>query len=159
MRLKGMARPYDRGLSVQLADFPPRASAGLDGAGSLASPGGVSKPGHYVWIPWDWMCAANRLGGSALAVGALLWYRSRVTGFPEVILSNVLATSAGLSRKAKTGGLRALVEGGLARMEGGPGRSPKVELLPVVRLTETGLVRMAACPADGPKTLVGGGAA
>ena len=97
------------------------------------APRSKSKTNHFARIPFEWMREANLLGGSALAVGALLWYRTKLTGDPVTCLSNVLAEEAGLSRKSKASGLAALVKGGLVRAMGGPGKSPRVILLPFPR--------------------------
>ena len=88
------------------------------------------KTTHYIQMPWHWMRAANLAGSAALAVAALLWYRYKITGNEVVVLSNVLAHQAGLTRKAKYRGLEALLKNGLIRkLESKRGQAPRVVLL------------------------------
>ena len=96
-----------------------------------SSPRSRSKSNHFAMIPLEWMREANLLGGSALAVGGILWYRIKLTGDPVTILSNGLATTFGITKKAKLSGLRALAAGGLVTVTYGPGKAPRVAILPV----------------------------
>ena len=100
------------------------------GPGASTTPKKPCKRGPFVIMPLLFVKAANLAGKRALAVGAALWYRHKVFGEMEVVLSNVLAEKFGITRKAKASGLRELREAGLVKVVDGFGRSPRVTLLP-----------------------------
>lgn len=93
----------------------------------------------FVFIPLDWMIAANKSGSAASAVAIPLWFISKTRGESLITLSNELATRFGIGRKRKALGLKQLYEAGLINIDCHCGRSPRVQLLaaPFIRRPKT----------------------
>ncbi len=121
------------------------------------APRSKARSNHFAMIPLEWMREANLLGGSALAVGGILWYRVKLTGDPVTILSNSLAATLGITKKAKLSGLKALVAGGLAKVTYAPGKAPRVIILPVpASALGEGIPAVSPLPASVPAELAKG---
>jgi hypothetical protein len=101
-----------------------------------ADPRFQRKPGkgkkwrrRYVQFPWAWverLQAAKRISTYRLAL--LLVYESWRSGGKPIVLSNVLSTAEGLSRRSKWRALAELKALGLVEIERQRRRSPRVVL-------------------------------
>jgi hypothetical protein len=82
-------------------------------------------------VPMDWLARAHRVGGSALAVGLVLWFVRGVSGkAAPVRIDSALRRRGGLTPDEARRGIPALESAGLARVVvGGRGRCPVVEIL------------------------------
>ena len=78
----------------------------------------------------SWLRTAAVLPGKALAVGLVLWFKAGITKRGEVKMTTKLLHKFGLSRYAGYRGLAALEKAGLVTADRGPGRCPRVTLLP-----------------------------
>ena len=102
----------------------------------LAKLGDIGRPNkrkkwrrQYVQFPWAWierLQAARRVSTYRLAL--LLVYESWRTGGQPIVLSNVLSTTAGLSRRTKWNALRELESLVLVKVERRRNKSPRVVL-------------------------------
>jgi DNA-binding MarR family transcriptional regulator len=81
-------------------------------------------------IPWSWLTAAMTLKGKALHVGIVLWQRAQMTKTDVVVLPTKVMSDAGVSRSSMQRGLSALEEAGLVSAVRGPGKRPRIRLLP-----------------------------
>jgi DNA-binding transcriptional ArsR family regulator len=80
-------------------------------------------------VPWNWLKAAARLPGSALAVGILAWH---LVGFQKngpVRITAAKASELGVSPRAVRRGLAALEKSGLVKVDRHRGRGPDVTVL------------------------------
>jgi len=101
-----------------------------------ADPRFQRKPGkrkkwrrQYVQFPWAWverLQAAKRISTYRLAL--LLVYESWRSGGKPIVLSNVLSTAEGLSRRSKWRALAELEALGLVEIERQQRRSPRLVL-------------------------------
>jgi len=79
-------------------------------------------------VPWDWIEAAAKLPGRALAVGLCLWRAkgmSKATA-PHIRLGSNDLKSMAIDRRAKSRALAALEAVGLVSIKRRPGRLPEV---------------------------------
>lgn len=82
-------------------------------------------------IPWAWIRLAAGLPGQALAVGLALWLKARLAKSAEVGFSLSRSEElVGVKRDAASRGLDALERAGLISVVRGPGRMPRVTILP-----------------------------
>ena len=79
-------------------------------------------------IPWNWLVAAARLPGRALAVAIVLWFEAGVKGAAVVALSQKRLRDLGVKRHAGYRGLTSLEESGLVSVQRHPGRLSVVTL-------------------------------
>ena len=77
-----------------------------------------------------WAAAAHRVGGSALAVGLLLWKCARMRRSARVSVPTAWLESWGISRWAYNSALSGLEEAGLVRLTPRPGAKSLVVILP-----------------------------
>ena len=89
-------------------------------------------PLHFIRgpLPVSWLAAAVRAGGSAPAVGLVLWYcRGLQRGAPRVRLAPARVRELGLSDDAARRGLGALEHAGLVIVERARGKAPFVTIV------------------------------
>ncbi len=79
---------------------------------------------RFVTIPMEWAKRAIQVGAFPLA--APIWYKYRITGGQEVVLSNTLVVEFGISRKQKYRLLCRLETAGLVRVQRQGRKSPRV---------------------------------
>jgi DNA-binding transcriptional ArsR family regulator len=84
-------------------------------------------------IPLEWICTAHSLGGSAGAVGVILYYFSglRKSQVFKVGLADI-ARIIGVSRDTVRRGLRALEDSGLVDVSRVPGNKAQVRIVEAV---------------------------
>ncbi len=89
-------------------------------------------------VPLSWLGAAQKAGGSALGVGALVWHLAGLTRRHSGLqLRPGLYATFGLSRHAVYRGLDRLVAAKLLRVHPRPGAASVVDLLPAAPPEET----------------------
>jgi DNA-binding transcriptional ArsR family regulator len=77
----------------------------------------------------SWVCAASRLGVTALLLGMLLWHLRGLRRSDSFLVSNLMASEWGIEPDAKARALRKLERAGLVAIERRGKRSPQVTLL------------------------------
>ena len=82
-------------------------------------------------IPMDWLARASRIPRcNAVLVGLILFHLAGLrSGRTELVLCVERCKQFGLGRKAVQRGLADLESNGLVRVDRGPGRCPRVDLL------------------------------
>jgi hypothetical protein len=82
---------------------------------------------EFVMLPYaQTMCAAGKVGSAALAVMVELAYQVFKTHKTEVVLSNAMLRSIGISRKEKLRALRQLEAAGVVVVDWKVRKSPRV---------------------------------
>lgn len=80
-------------------------------------------------IPIEWLTAAARLPGKALAVGVAIWFRVGCQPYDaDVSICNTLLSRLGVHRVSGYRGLAALEQAGLVAVTRHRGRCPRVKL-------------------------------
>jgi DNA-binding MarR family transcriptional regulator len=80
-------------------------------------------------IPLPEIAAASRLPGKALAVLVAIHHQSDLTGKPSVTLPAKLLAELGISRGAKSRGLKLLEQAGLVTIARSKGRAARIQLV------------------------------
>lgn len=77
----------------------------------------------------DWLAAAARLPGKALALAIAIQWRASIHPTDTVVLTTMTTARFSISRDASYDGLRRLEEAGLILVQRYPGRHPTVTIL------------------------------
>jgi DNA-binding transcriptional ArsR family regulator len=80
-------------------------------------------------VPWDWVRAAARLPGKALAAGLGVWFEAGCASTGTVPVTLARLARVGISRDAARRALAQLERAGLATLDRRPGRATRVTLL------------------------------
>lgn len=95
------------------------------------------KPSKFIKgpIPFDWITAAAKLRGQALAVALAIWFRAGLERSKTVTLSSTTLILFGVGRSGKARGLSLLENAELIRVDRKNGKNPVITILPVPEIS------------------------
>lgn len=79
-------------------------------------------------VPWEWICRASKLKGSALAVGIALFHLAGIQGPQDILLGKKLAEELGMHWDTAKRGLKKLEKAGLVTVNVRSGSCPRVTI-------------------------------
>jgi hypothetical protein len=80
-------------------------------------------------IPWNWLTGVMQMKGKELHIAMLLWQEAGFRKSRTVKLSMKRVDELGFSRWTARRALKSMEKAGFVRVEGGPGKLKRVEIL------------------------------